>query len=109
MKIKLAVLTMACTLFSIGSVTAAEQTAPNQPANTAAEQTAPNPVTGFGGGTGMGPGGSAGSASSLNGGFGSSASSSGAGSQTFGGGLPGTGPLSTPPAAGAGGGAMRPL
>ena len=94
MKIKLAVLTIACALFSIGSVTAAEQPEPNQPANTAAEQTAPNPVSGFSSGTGMGPGGSAGSASSLAGGFGSAFSGSG---------FIGSSPLSMPDTGGTGG------
>jgi len=57
---------------------------------------------------------SAGSAGSMAGGFGSPVSGSGAGSQTFGGGFDqqqttGSGPLSTPPAAGAGGVAGGPL
>ncbi|MCK9285902.1 MAG: hypothetical protein M0P39_16660 [Rhodocyclaceae bacterium] len=105
MKIKLAV--AACALLSIGSVMAAEP-ADHPPANTAGKRAAPNPVVGFGSGTGMGPGGSAGSASSVAGGFGSQLGNSGAGGQTFGGGfdqqqVTGSGPLSTHPAAGAGG------
>lgn len=109
MKNKLAVITTALALFYIGGVTAAE-TVPWLPptpvppgATTAAEQTAPNPAIGFGSGSGMGPGGGVGSPTSLTGGPGSPVGNSGGGSQTFGGGLPGTGPLSTPPAAGAGG------
>lgn len=71
-----------------------------------------NDKAGFGSGSGMGSGGGAGSPSSLTGSMGSPVGNSGGGSQTFGGGLPGTSPLSsTPPAGGAGGpgmGAMRP-
>lgn len=109
MKNKLAVITAALALLYIGSVTAAEQPENNQPAPTA-EQSAPvNPAIGFGSGSGMGPGGGAGSPASLTGGPGSPVGNSGGGSQTFGGGLTGSGPLSTPPAAGAGGGAGGPL
>lgn len=109
MKNKFAVITAALALLFIGSVTAAEQPENNQPAPTA-EQSAPvNPAIGFGSGSGMGPGGDVGSSTSLTGSPGSPVGSSGSGSQTFGGGLPGTGPLSTPPAAGAGGAAVGPL
>ena len=103
MKIKLAMLSAACALLCSGAAFAAEQPESGQPANTTAEPTAPGPAIGFGSGSGMGPGGVIGSPSSLTGGPGSPVSNSGGGSQTFGGGLPGTGPLSTPPAAGAGG------
>lgn len=107
MKNKLAVITAALALLYIGSATAAEQPENKQPAPTA-EQSAPiNPDIGFGGGMNIGTGGGAGSPVSLTGAPGSPVSNSGGASQTFGGGLPGTGPLATPPAAGAGGaGAM---
>lgn len=112
MRNKFAILTAALALFSIGSVTAADQPG-RQSANPAVEQA--SPVSGFGSGTGMGPGGGAGSASSLAGGFGSALSGSGAGSQTFGGGFDpqqttGSGLLSNPSAigAGTGGGALGP-
>jgi len=114
MKIKLAVLTAAYALLSIGTATAADQPENNQPAP-ATEQTTPaSPVDGFGSGTGIGRGGGIGSASSVVDGFGSPVSGSGAGSQIFGGGFDqqqtaGSGPLSTSPAAGAGGGAGGPL
>lgn len=109
MKNKRAVITAALALLCIGSVTAAEQSENNQPAPTA-EQSAPvDPAIGFGSGSGMGLGGGVGSPTSLTGSPGSPVGSSGSGSQTFGGGLPGTGPLSTPPATGAGGAAVGPL
>lgn len=115
MKIKTAVLTAAYAFISIGTVAAADQPQREQAGSSpAAGQTAPSPVIGFGSGTGMGPGGGAGSASSLGGGFSSPLSGSGAGSQTFGGGFnqqqaPGSGPLSSNPAASPGGGpAMKP-
>ena len=94
MNIKLAVLTAAYALLSIGSVAAQDKAESKPTADTAkaAGQTAPNPVSSFGSGFNVGPGG--GSASSLAGGF--SSPSSGVGSQTFGGGFTGSGPLSTP-------------
>lgn len=109
MKIKLAVLTAAYAFLSTGTATAADQSENNQPAPTT-EQSAPvSPVAGFASGTGMGSGGGIGSASSVVDGFGSPVSGSGMGSQTFGGGFLGSGPLSTPPATGAGGGAAEPV
>lgn len=89
MKIKLAVLTMAYALFSIGSVAAADKTEPNQ-------------VVGFGSGTGMGAGGGAGSTTSVVSGFSALGGGSGGGSQSFGGGFSsqastGAGPLSSNP------------
>lgn len=107
MKNKFAVITAALALLYIGSATAAEQPENKQPAPTA-EQSAPvNPDIGFGGGMNIGAGGGAGSPVSLTGSPGSPAGNSGSGTQTFGGGLPGTSPLSTPPAAVTGGaGAM---
>lgn len=114
MKIKLAVVTAAYVLISIGTVTAADQPErkPAGGSSAAVGQTAPNPVAGFGSGTSMGPGGGTGSASSLTGGFGSPTSGSGAGTQAFGGGFnqqqaPGSGPLSSKSGAG-GGSAMSP-
>lgn len=114
MKSKLAAVTAALALLCIGSVTAAEQPENKQPAPPAGQSAPVNPAIGFGSGSGMGSGGGAGSASSLAGGFESPVSGSGAGSQTFGGGFnqqqtAGSGPLSTRPAAGAGGGAGGPL
>ena len=108
MNIKFVILASACSLLAMGSGHAADTSASAPATGSAAEagQTAISPVIGFGSGTGMGPGGGAGSASSLAGGFGSPLSISGGGSQTFGGGFTGTGPLSTPvisPASGAGG------
>jgi hypothetical protein len=112
MRNKLAILTAALALLSIGSVMAADQPG-RQSANPAVEQA--SPVSGFGSGTGMGPGGVAGSTSSLASGFGSPISSSGSGSQTFGGGFDpqqtaGSGLLSNPSVigAGTGGGTLGP-
>lgn len=67
------------------------------------------PVVGFGSGTGMGPGGTVGSASSVSGGFITPPWNSGAGSQSFGGGFnqqqtTGSGPLSSNPSASTGAG-----
>ena len=111
MKIKLAVLAAVYAFISIGTVTAADQPERKPAAGTAtaAENTVASPVSGFGSGTGIGPAGGAGSASSVSGSFSAPASSSGAGSQTFGGGfnrqqIPGSGPLSSNPATGPGGG-----
>lgn len=64
-------------------------------------------MIGFSSGTGMGVGGSAGSASSLDGSFSTQVRGSGSGSQSFGGGFnqqqsPGSGPLSFGPPNGAG-------
>lgn len=91
MKLKLAVLTMAYALFSIGSVAAADKTEPNQ-------------VVGFGSGTGMGAGGGVGSTTSVVSGFSAlgGGGGSGGGSQSFGGGFSsqastGAGPLSSNP------------
>jgi len=97
MNIKFALIVAVCAAFPLSSVNAAEPTSSR-------------PVTGFGSGTGMGPGGSAGSVSSVSGSFGSTSGASGAGSQTFGGGFnqqqfPGAGPLSANPASSAGGSA----
>ena len=107
MNIKFAMLTSACAVLALASVHAAETAnTPLRGDDASTGQTATSPVIGFGSGTGMGPGGGAGSASSLAGGFGSLIGISGGGSQTFGGGFSGTGPLSTPvisPASGAGG------
>lgn len=95
MKIKLAVLTVAYALFSIGSVVAADKTEPNQ-------------VAGFGSGTGMGAGGSAGSTTSVISGFSAmGGGGSGAGNQSFGGGFSpqqstGAGPLSSNPTSSSG-------
>lgn len=107
MKNKLAL--AACTLLSIGSAIAADQSENNRPASPA-EQAAPaNPDIGFGGGMNIGAGGGFGSASSLGGGLGSPVSGGVPASQTFGGGStiqqsPNS-PLATPAAAGAAGGA----
>lgn len=104
MKNKLAL--AACTLLSIGSAIAADQSENNRPASPA-EQAAPaNPDIGFGGGMNIGPGGGFGSASSLGGGLGSPVSGGIPASQTFGGGstiqqAP-TSPFITPAAGAAG-------
>lgn len=95
MKIKLAVLTMAYALLSVGSAAAADKTEANQ-------------VVGFGSGTGMGAGGGAGSTTSVVSGFSAQAGGgSGTGSQSFGGGFSsqqstGSGPLSFNPASSSG-------
>lgn len=94
MKIKLAVLTVACTFLSIGSVTAADQPERNQ-------------IVGFGSGNGMGSGGGVGSATSMADGFSAQTRVSGAASQSFGGGFnqqqtTGSGPLSSNPSTSAG-------
>lgn len=96
MKIKLAILTVACAVFSIGSVNAADQSDRNQ-------------IVGFGSGNGMGSGGGAGSATSMADGFSAQTRMSGAGSQSFGGGFnqqqtTGSGPLSANPTATSGSG-----
>ncbi|MDP2817517.1 MAG: hypothetical protein Q8O29_04425 [Polaromonas sp.] len=118
MKIKPAIFTAAYAFIAIGPINAAAQPGFNQAVGTAivAEQTVPNPVIGFGSGTGMGPAGGTGSASSLSGGFSSQMSGSGSGGQTFGGGFNqqqtiGSGPLSRPSMTGTastGSGAMGP-
>ncbi len=104
MNIKLAVLTAACALLSIGSVAAQDKDGrkPTDGTTITAEQTAPNPAIGFGFGRGRGRGRGMGDG----GGFGSP-TSSGLGTQTFGGGSTTTslGPLSTG-GTGAGGGLM---
>lgn len=89
MKIKLVILTVACAVFSIGSVNAADQSERNQ-------------IVGFGSGNGMGSGGGAGSATSMADGFSAQTRASGAASQSFGGGFnqqqtTGSGPLSSNP------------
>lgn len=97
MKIKSAVLLMAYAFLFTGVVAAADQPESNQ-ASGAPPVT--SPATGFGSGSGIGPGGDKGSASSIGGGFG--APTSGAGTQTFGGGFnqqtSGSGPFATNPA-----------
>lgn len=106
MNSKLAILAAACAIFSITAANAAEP-AERQPGS-AAKQSTTRPSVGFGSGSGIGPGGYAGSASSLGGGL--SVPSGGSGTQTFGGGFSqqqtmGSGPLSTKPAASTGGAA----
>lgn len=111
MKIKLAMLSAACAFLCSGAVFAAEQgqvvSTPQGGASIkttqgqgAAVATVAAPQNG--GAAGIGSGG-------INGSMGSPVGNSGGGSQTFGGGLTGTGPLSTPPAAAAGGAAGGPL
>ena len=90
MNIKLVVSTAVCAVLFAGAAAADQAT----------DQVERNPVAGFGSGTGMGAGGSAGSATSMAGGFNSQTSGSGGGSQTFGGGFSqqqttGSGPLSS--------------
>lgn len=90
MNITRVISTAACAVFFAGTAVAADQ-AQREPA-----------VTGFGSGTGMGVGGSAGSVSSMADGFSSATRGSGGGSQTFGGGFnqqqtTGSGPLSSNP------------
>lgn len=89
MNIKRIVSTAACAMLFAGATVAADPS----------ERQA---VVGFGSGTGMGAGGSAGSASSVADGFSSQTWNSGSGSQTFGGGFSqqqamGSGPLSSNP------------
>lgn len=102
MKISSAAFALASAFLSMGAATAADQPEPGQAGGTpsATGQPASNTVIGFGTGTGMGPGGLAGSTSGIGGGFGAPAS--GSGSQTFGGGFnqqtPGSGPFSSSPA-----------
>lgn len=107
MNIKFAILASACAVLAVANVHAADATPTQSKGDDAATgQTAISLAIGFGRGTGMGPGGGVGSASSLAGGFGSVAAGSGGGSQSFGGGFTGSGPLSTPvisPGGGAGG------
>lgn len=93
MNIKCVISTLACTVFFAGAAVAAGQ-AEREPVR--------EPAVGFGSGTGMGSGGGVGSASSMAGGVSALIQFSGAGSQSFGGGFTGSGPLSSDPSAATG-------